>query len=224
MNLDRAQQFTIIIIATYIFLINNSQCLNIHINIKFQNNMFLLLISSAIAQQCLHPKGAPGFTVQKYEGQWYEIAKFQTAGGAFFERDCVCTNLQVFYEDNDLIVNNICRKNTPDGKLTEAKGTLSDENPQNPGQFKESFSAFQSVDYTVAFLGERNGEEYSIEYDCSKNFLTGLQYCVHFLSRKPTMSTDLLNYLIAEVNKQNLNQLNLPLQYTNHTGCWNFYE
>ncbi len=117
---------------------------------------------------------------------WYEIAKYQTAGGAYFEKDCVCTQLDVFTDGKDYKVDNICRYKTPDGKVTEAVATL---NPSGAsGHFKESFSAFApSVDYTIILLGEYNGEEYSVEYDCSDNF-TGYNYCVHFMARTPTMS------------------------------------
>jgi hypothetical protein len=39
--------------------------------------------------------------------------------------------------------------------------------------------------------------------------------------KKANNGAELLNYLISEVNKLQLNQENLPLQMTNHDGCWN---
>ena len=48
------------------------------------------------AGRCKLPPPSLNFTRQGYSGDWYEIAKFQTKGGAFFEKDCVCTNLNVF--------------------------------------------------------------------------------------------------------------------------------
>ena len=68
-------------------------------------------------------------------------------------------------------------------------------------------------------MGERNGEHYAVEYDCGSN-ITGTNYCVHFMSRQATMSDSLLQYLIGEVNKLQLNSQNLPLQMTMQTGCW----
>ena len=68
-------------------------------------------------------------------------------------------------------------------------------------------------------MGAMNGDEYSVEYDCGSN-ITGTNYCVHFLSRSPTMSDTTLNYLIGEVNKLELNTQNLPLQKTMQDGCW----
>ena len=156
----------------------------------------LLLVQSAHAYQCKVPSPSPNFTRDKYSGVWYEIAKFQTAGGAYFEKDCVCTQLNVTSGDNgEYIADNICRYKTPDGNITSAKGNLYNEGPS--GHFKENFFPLApSVDYTIAFMGEMNGEEYSVESDCGSSILTGTNYCVHFLARKPTMSPDVLNYLI----------------------------
>ena len=186
------------------------------------STLALLFTSSPVsAYSCKVPSPSPNFTRDRYSGTWYEIAKFQTAGGAFFEKDCVCTQLKVSSEANGAYyADNICRNKTPQGSITDARGNLFNEGPA--GHFKENFFPLApSVDYTIAFMGELNGEEYSVEYDCGSSFLTGTNYCVHFLARQPHMSTELLNYLIGEVNKQNLNQESLPLQMTKHEGCWN---
>ena len=107
----------------------------------------------------------------------------------------------------------------PTGKLISAVGNLFNEGPA--GHFQEQFFPLApSVDYTIAFMGNLDGEEYSVEYDCGTTFLTGTNYCVHFLARKPVMSQKLLDFLVGEVNKQALNAENLPLQMTKHEGCW----
>ena len=186
------------------------------------STLSLLLTTSTVnAYSCKVPPPSPNFTRDRYSGLWYEIAKFQTAGGAFFEKDCVCTQLNVTQEAAGVFhADNICRFQTPQGKLTNALGNLYNEGPS--GHFKENFFPLApSVDYTIAFMGNYNGEEYSVEYDCGSSFLTGTNYCVHFLARQPHMSEELLNYLIGEVNKQDLNQEDLPLQMTKHEGCWN---
>ena len=73
------------------------------------------------------------------------------------------------------------------------------------GHFKESFSPYApSVDYTIILMGERNGDHYSVEYDCSTNF-TGTNYCIHILAREPTMQTETLDYLLDTVNQMELN-------------------
>ena len=177
-------------------------------NTKTLMTALVATIASA-ADQCHYPSPAAGFTKEAYSGLWYEIAKFQTAGGAIFEGDCVCTELNVFTEKTTYKVDNICRQKTPDGKQTNAVATLKPTDTE--GHFLESFSSFApSVNYTIIELGEYNGEHYSVEYDCSSNF-TGTNYCVHFMSREPTMSDELLQILISRVNKLELNSFNLPL-------------
>ncbi len=50
--------------------------------------------------------------LQRYKGTWYEIGKIQTKGGAFFERNCVCTQLSVSITNEatgDGIADNDCR-------------------------------------------------------------------------------------------------------------------
>ena len=170
-----------------------------------------LTAATVAADHCQVPKPSPNFTRDKYSGVWFEIAKFQTAGGAFFEKDCVCTQLNVTEgANNEYKADNICRYQTPEGKITSAVGNLFDESPA--GHFKENFFPLTpAVDYTIVFIGEYNGEEYSVEYDCGESFLTGVNYCVHFMARQPTMSQELLSYLIDEVNKLALNQQVLDL-------------
>jgi apolipoprotein D and lipocalin family protein len=67
-------------------------------------------------------------------GRWYEIGKIQTAGGAFFEKTCVCTNLVWTAAENgaDGSVSNICRNKVPTGKLEVFNASLKAD-PQKPG-------------------------------------------------------------------------------------------
>ena len=53
--------------------------------------LVILLSVLAFSQKCGKPPGAPGFTDTRYLGVWYEMGKYQTAGGAYFEKDCTCT-------------------------------------------------------------------------------------------------------------------------------------
>ena len=191
---------------------------------NFTATSLSLLATLALAKnECKFPNPAATFTKAGYDGVWYEIAKFQTAGGAYFEKDCVCTELNVIDGPGDkYAVDNICRDKTPTGKVTSAVGTLTDAGL--PGHFKESFFPLTpAVDYTIILMGKMNNDEFSVEYDCGSN-ITGTNYCIHFLSRSPVMSDTTLNYLIGEVNKLELNTQNLPLQKTMQTGCWSTEE
>lgn len=115
-----------------------------------------LSIPVAAADGCSHPPPAAGFNQSQYRGVWFEIAKIQTAGGAFFEKDCVCTQLNVRPDANgppsNLQVDNLCRKNTPSGELLNFTGTL--QNATAPGQWQEVRAARGA---TWAKLGEPGG-------------------------------------------------------------------
>ncbi len=97
------------------------------------------VLPGASADGCSHPPPAAGFNQSQYRGVWYEIAKIQTAGGAFFEKDCVCTQLNVRADAggpaSNLLVDNLCRKDTPAGELLNFTGTL--QNATAPGQWQE---------------------------------------------------------------------------------------
>lgn len=183
--------------------------------------LFSILITIISTKKCLFPKGAKDFEISSYEGTWYEIAKFQTAGGAFWEKDCVCTTLNPVLENNKILVHNICRNKTPQGKVTDAVGELIDEDSSNPGHYKQRMFWFTpAIDYTIVLQGKYKGEDYSVEYDCNKSFFFGRNYCVHFLSRNAHLSEETLNFLIEMVNEMGLNSDNLPLVKTKHEGCW----
>ena len=57
----------------------------------FYKALLLTIFLIAVYPKCSNPPPAAGFTMKAYEGKWYEIAKYQTAGGAYFEKDCKCT-------------------------------------------------------------------------------------------------------------------------------------
>eukprot|EP00051_Salpingoeca_urceolata_P002228 m.48260 g.48260 ORF g.48260 m.48260 type:complete len:190 (-) comp11985_c0_seq1:43-612(-) len=165
-------------------------------------------------EPCRHPDGAKGFAVASYAGQWYEIGKIQTAGGAFFERNCVCTQIDVgLTGGGNAYAANKCRNKTPSGKLTIANGTLTAA-AGDGGHFVESFG-FSKVAYNVIFLNET----FSIEYDCGEE-LGVTNYCFHVLSRKPTMPESTLQAFIQLAEDLDLNPQKLPFKRTNQTGCW----
>ncbi len=55
-------------------------------------------------------------------------------------------------------------------------------------------------------------------YDCRRGIPT--QYCVHFMSREPTMDEGVLQELVQLANNMGLNPRNLTLEYISHEGCW----
>lgn len=75
------------------------------------------------------------------------------------------------------------------------------------------------VNYTVIFQGESNGLGYSVEYDCGE-VLGIVNYCIHILSREPTMPDELRDSLVDRSLKLGLNTQSLNLTITHQDGCW----
>ena len=177
---------------------------------------FLLSAIAVTADKCPVPPPAPNYVNHTYLGTWFEIGRIQTAGGAIFQQSCVCTELLVNNGTNvDLSVTNSCRDKTPEGSFINATGALVNE--REPGWYEEEFiPGFPTVNYTIIAIGD----DYSVEFDCGELFGV-VNYCVHVLSRKPTMDAGLLELLIDFANNTlDLNIYNLPFNTTNQTGCW----
>ncbi|XP_070561173.1 uncharacterized protein [Ptychodera flava] len=184
----------------------------------------LLVLSVAIlcdSTTCNFPSPAD-FEYSDYQGVWYEIGKIQTFGGAVWQKDCVCTNIEVFpsptSEPNDAAVINCCRYEAPDGRYTNITGLL--EYTGTMGHWKLSYPAIDpdnKVDYNVILIGE----DYAVEYDCGQaSNRDGENYCIHIMSRTPTQDTALTAELVQKSLDMGLNPRNLPFVATNHDGCW----
>ena len=179
--------------------------------------LLLLLISILISARntCNFPEPAKDFDPKKYEGKWYEIGKVQTKGGAFFERKCVCTQLDVTlnnYFPFDGTAENECREKTVDGKWSNVTGTLTDSDV--PGRWLETIYG-SPVNYTVIYMDD----DYSIEYDCGSS-LGITNYCIHVLSRLPTMPQAKFDELMTFAQDYlQLNPQNLETEMTLQEGC-----
>ena len=78
-------------------------------------------------------------------------------------------------------------------------GTLSQKDI--PGHFEQQLYFYgipgPKVDYNVIYIDE----EAAIEYDCSDSFIFGYNYCVHIISRTPTLSAEKVEELVAFAGK-----------------------
>ena len=78
-------------------------------------------------------------------------------------------------------------------KLNIATGTL--DELEAPGHFSQVLYfdglAGPPVDYNVIYLDETS----AIEYDCNEHDIT-TDYCIHIMSRTPTMTNDKLQELL----------------------------
>ena len=181
----------------------------------------LLWLPGLEAAGCSFPDPAPNFVNEQYNGKWYEIGKIQTKGGAFFERKCVCTQLDAFITNSpnwgDGTVDNECREKTVDGDWTNVTATLFDETQEQPGRWLTKVGNFGGpANYTIIAFEE---DDYAVEYDCTTSSLGVTNYCIHVLSRAPTMDEDVFNKLMQDANDKGLNPQNLPIQMTLQEGC-----
>ncbi|XP_060570130.1 apolipoprotein D-like [Ruditapes philippinarum] len=174
------------------------------------------LLSSG--EPCQNPPVAANFTANGYQGLWYEIGKMQTAGGAAFEKDCVCTTIDISpvkgATNGDSTAINSCRKLAPSGDFLNATGNLVNE--AVPGHWKERFFPFTpKADYRIIYLDDH----LAIEYDCT-SVLWMTNYCVHLLARTPSISDTDEKMLLDFANNLDLNKQNVPYQKTKQDGCW----
>lgn len=129
-----------------------------------------------LCDHCATPPPAEGYKINNYLGKWYEMGKYQTEGGAFFERDCTCTESDIGVSSQTAYTYNSCVKN---GKRTGINATLLPTDID--GHYVEKFSV-NKANYYVIYLDDN----YAIEYDCSESFGI-VNYCVHIMSKTLTV-------------------------------------
>jgi len=173
------------------------------------------------AEKCMHPPPSPNYNNELYSGRWYEVGKYQTFGGAIFQRGTVCTiatyapyNLESGGGD----IGYSSRQDEPNGAWVNATGTLTVIG--EPGHFSQTltFGDFEgpAVDYNVIWLDE----DTAIEYDCTEHLLGNVDYCVHFMSRKPTIEPAKFDEMMQFVADMELNTHNLEYKVGDQNGCW----
>lgn len=185
---------------------------------KYSSLLVLAATVTNTVSQCSFPEPAVGFTNEKYSGRWFEIGKIQTKGGAFFERNCVCTQIGIEITNEgtgDGIADNDCRYKTVDGKWTNVTGTLYGEDMSNPGRWLEQIGSGSPVNYTVIALDE----DFSVEYDCTTSSAGVTNYCVHIMSRTPEMDEETFQQFVDMAESMGLNPQGLPVTITKQEGC-----
>ncbi len=172
--------------------------------------MMIVLCNS----KCIVPKPWLNFTTALYSGVWFEMARFQTLGGAIFQDDCFCTEVNVSCPDPGLLkVQNLCRRRSPIAKPTSFSGVL--HPTSNVGQFKEVMDTGLKAAYNVIYLSNH----VAIEYDCSVDIFGIENYCIHFMARNRTLDNAVLQGLVDFALSQGLNQHDLKLKMTPQKGC-----
>lgn len=136
--------------------------------------------------------------VQRYLGQWYEIARFQHS----FEKNIVgATAEYTLREDGRIAVVNSGFRKTLEGAYTDAKAVAWVPNSEIPGALKVKFFGLFAGDYLVFGLDEEN-YQWALVGSNSRKYLW-------FLARTPEISEDLYNKMktIAESQGYDLSGL-----------------
>ena len=182
--------------------------------------LFRSLVAVATAEKCMHPDPATNFDDALYAGRWYEVGKYQTAGGAIFQKGTECTiaTYKPFEEQNSGGDIGYSSRKQNDGSWVNATGFLVPL--ERPGHFSQTLDFFgiegAPVDYNVIWLDEDS----AIEYDCNEHILGLLDYCVHFMSRTPTLAPEKFDAMVEFVLASGLNAHELEYAQGVQEGCW----
>ncbi|XP_047472918.1 uncharacterized protein LOC125027831 [Penaeus chinensis] len=187
--------------------------------------MFLSLVTatavaSTLRTICLNPDLDGFFTNKLFNGTWYEIGKMQTKGGAYFQKGCMCDVTEVTLQDpvvGNGTVTYTCRKDSVDGAESQQQTGSRLIYDGTPGHFLQvySYPFSPALNYNVVYIDEDS----AIEYDCGEMLGMG-NYCVHFMSRQPTMAAEKLQALKELVDVMGLNTDGLEYEAIRHDGCW----
>lgn len=149
--------------------------------------LFISIIScNTKSEMNIDKSTVEGFNLDKYLGNWYEIARFQNR----FEKDLVgVTATYKMRDDGKVAVINQGYKNTLDGKLKKATGKARIPDPKEARLEVSFFWIFYS-DYYILQLDTMD-YQYALVGSSSDNYLW-------ILSRTPTLDEEIYKRLIAE--------------------------
>jgi apolipoprotein D and lipocalin family protein len=128
----------------------------------------------------------PQVDLEKYSGEWYEIARFPM----FFENNCYKPKARYsLNEDGSLHIVNTCHKNGAHGKLIKAEATGIVTDPSTNARLKLKFNRFPFItgDYEIIDLG--SDYEYAMVGTSNRKYLW-------ILSRAPQLEVHLIKDLL----------------------------
>ena len=142
----------------------------------------------------------PYVDLNKYIGQWYEIASFPQS----FTKGCTGTTADYSFKKNGKIrVENTCFLNSLEGKKKVAVGTAEVADKKTNAKLKVSFFWPFKGDYWIIELGQNY--EYAVVGHPDRDYLW-------ILSRTPQMDENLYQELLMKVKAQGYDLS--PLQRT----------
>ena len=63
------------------------------------------------------------------------------------------------------------------------------------------------------------GDGFGTTYDCGTNIIS-TEYCIHFISRVPTLDEEKITAMIEYAESLNLNPLDLEYDEVDQNNCW----
>ncbi len=139
--------------------------------------------------------------IDRYMGEWFEIASFPQ----WFSRNCFNTTAQYTLRDDGRVdVLNECHKGSPTGDISRAKGIARVVNKETNAELKVSFFWPFSGDYWIIDLGENY--EFAVVSEPHRSTLW-------ILSRSPEIPRETLDRILDRL--KNVHKFDLSkLQYT----------
>jgi apolipoprotein D and lipocalin family protein len=125
----------------------------------------------------------PSVDLQKYMGKWYEISSFPQN----FQKGCNCTTAEYSMGNDYVRVVNTCRKDSPDGKISQAKGKAFVVKGSNNAKLRVQFFWPFRGDYWIIDLAA--DYSYAVVGDPSRKYLW-------ILSRTPQMAEGLYQEIV----------------------------
>jgi len=125
----------------------------------------------------------PSVDLQKYLGKWYEISSFPQS----FQKGCHCTTAEYSIEKGYVRVINTCRKDSPGGKVSRAKGKAFVVEGSNNAKLRVQFFWPFRGDYWIIDLAA--DYSYAVVGDPSRKYLW-------ILSRTPQMDEGLYQEIV----------------------------
>jgi apolipoprotein D and lipocalin family protein len=132
----------------------------------------------------------PHVNLERYTGTWFEIARFPHR----FQEGCVASSATyTFRSDGKIEVLNQCRKGSPDGEISSARGKAWVVDKETNAKLKVSFFWPFSGDYWIIDLGE--DYEYAVVGHPNRKYLW-------ILSRTPQMEELLYQRILERLRHQ----------------------
>jgi apolipoprotein D and lipocalin family protein len=131
-----------------------------------------------------------GVDLQRFQGQWYEIAKLPRVTQAD------CTGTTALYElksDRELVVTNACRLGHLGGNRRQVVASARVPNPDMPAKLSVEFGGFFG-DYWIIDL-DRDGYRYAVVGHPTRQYLW-------ILSRTPTLDAALLQAMVERAGQK----------------------